>query len=124
MNLKPDFFDCPVGVKQGDSISAKLFSICINDLAQEIKETNIGIHLTQNSLNFDENPMFINILMYADDIILLTTNEIDLQFLQTIVENWCKKWRLEVNLTKTNVMHVRNVRCNQTNSCFCSTKDQ
>ena len=66
--------------------------------------------------------MFINILMYADDIILLTTNEIDLQFSLTIVENSWEKWRLEVNLTKTNVMHVRNVRCNQSKFMFLFNK--
>ena len=80
-----DFFDCPVGVKQGDSISATLFSIFINDLAKEIKETKIGLTLNKNFSNdnaaiFDEN-LFLNILLYADDIVLLTSNENDLQFL-------------------------------------------
>ena len=62
--------------------------------------------------------LFLNILLYADDIILLTSNENDLQFLLNIVENWCKKWRLEVNLSKTNVMHVRNARCQQSKFMF------
>ena len=38
--------------------------------------------------------MFLNILLHADDIILITAYENDLQFLLTIVENWCRKWRL------------------------------
>ena len=84
-----DYFSCPIGVKQGDSISATLFSIFINDLAKEVKNSNIGLNLN------------------ADDLILLTSNEHELQFLLNIVEIWCKKWRLEVNLTKTNIMHVR-----------------
>ena len=50
---------------------------------------------------------FINILLYADDIVLLAKNEEDLQDLLLIVENWCRRWRLEVNLAKTNIMHVR-----------------
>ena len=62
--------------------------------------------------------LFVNILMYADDICLLTSNENDLQFLLDIVEDWCRKWRLEVNLTKTNVMHVRNSRCHQSRFMF------
>jgi hypothetical protein len=33
--------------------------------------------------------------------------------LLSVVEIWCQKWRLEVNLVKTNVMHVRNNRCAQ-----------
>ena len=36
---KTDYFDCPIGVKQGDCLSPTLFAIFINDLASEIKET-------------------------------------------------------------------------------------
>ena len=79
-----DFFDCPIGVKQGDNISATLFSIFINDLAEEIKATGIGLDLTENVANVDFKEsyknLFLNILLYADDIILLTSNENDLQF--------------------------------------------
>ena len=117
-----DFFDCPIGVKQGDNISATLFSIFINDLAEEVKATKVGINLTEKVTNDKFNDsykdLFINILMYADDIILMTSNENDLQFLLNIVENWCHKWRLEVNLTKTNIMHVRNPRCPQSKFMF------
>ena len=60
----------------------------------------------------------LSILLYADDIVLITSNENDLQFLLNIVENWCRKWRLEVNLTKTNVMHIRNPRCQQSQFMF------
>ena len=60
----------------------------------------------------------MNILLYADDIVLMASQETDLQFLLNIVENWCRKWRLEVNLAKTNVMHVRNGRCPQSKFMF------
>ena len=42
--------------------------------------------------------------MYADDIVLLTESEHD--------------WKLEVNLTKTNIMHVRGNRKQQSSSMF------
>ena len=51
--------------------------------------------------------MLVNVLLYADDIVLIAADEQELQSLIFIVEVWCKKWRLELNLTKTNVMHVR-----------------
>ena len=69
-----------------------------------------------------ENSVFINILAYADDIVLLATNETDLQFLLFIVEKWCSKWRLEVNLSKTNVMHVRGKRDRQSIFMFIFNK--
>ena len=97
--FETDFFDCPIGVKQGDCLSPTLFAIFINDLAEEIKLSGTGLELDENT--------FVNILLYADDIVLLAKNEMDLQFLLLLVENWCIKWRLEVNLTKTNIVHIR-----------------
>ena len=54
----------------------------------------------------DENTI-VNVLLYADDIVLLAKNEEDLQSLLFLVENWCIKWRLEVNLSKTNILYIR-----------------
>ena len=89
-----DFFECPIGVKQGDKMSATLFSIFINDLAEQIKETKVGLylneHLLDDSCKSSCKDFFLNILLYADDICLLTTNENDLQFLLSVVEIWCK----------------------------------
>ena len=122
-----DYFDCPIGVKQGCCLSPTLFSIFLNSLAEEIKNSGVGIDLgnilgenLKTFENFGENfdKLFLNILLYADDIVLLTTNENDLQFLLNIVEQWCLKWRLEVNLTKTNILHVRSSRKSQSKFCF------
>ena len=104
------YFDCPVGVKQGDCLSPTLFAIFINDLAVEVKNTNIGVILDDN--------LVLNILLYADDIVLLAETEEDLQCLLYIVECWCKKWRLEINLTKTNIMHIRTPRRAQSKFVF------
>ena len=94
--FETDYFDCPIGVKQGDCLSPTLFAIFINDLAEEIKASNVGPDL--------DSATFVNILLYSDDIVLLAKDEHDLQALLFLVENWCRNWRLEVNLTKTNVM--------------------
>ena len=56
--------------------------------------------------------------MYADDIVCLAETENDLQSILFIIENWCKKWRLEVNLTKTNILDVRNSRKPQSKFTF------
>ena len=60
----------------------------------------------------------INILLYCDDIVLLTENEEDLQFLLQIVERWCRRWQLDVNLTKTDILHVRKKRRDQSRFVF------
>ena len=42
---KTDYFDCPIGVKQGDCLSPTLFAIFINDLALELKQSGIGVDI-------------------------------------------------------------------------------
>ena len=44
--------------------------------------------------------------MYADDIILISENEQDLQHLIDEVYNFCKKWRMIVNTDKTQIVHL------------------
>ena len=86
-----EYFDCPVGVKQGDCLSPTLFAIFINDLATELKNSNIGVILEDSNIGVIlEDSMLINILLYADDIVLLAETEEDMQFLLFIVESWCK----------------------------------
>ena len=69
-----------------------------------------------------QNKHFLNDLrakvLYADDIVCLAETENDWQQLLIIVENWCRKWRLEVNLDKTNVMHIRPKRKQQSKFTF------
>jgi len=102
-----DYFNCPIGVKQVDCLSPTLFSIFINDLALEIKESNIGVNIGVEDIAGNIEGIVLNILLYADDIVLFAENEEDLQSLLFIVQIWCKKWRLEVNLSKTNILHIR-----------------
>ncbi len=83
-------------VHQGDILTTTLFNIYINDLAKEIKDLNIGISIED---------VKISIPMYADDIVLLAENEKDLHcFLDKLNES-CMKWKMQVNQSKTNVVH-------------------
>ena len=117
-----DYFDCPVGVKQGDCLSPTLFAIFINDLASEVKNSGVGLNLNIDNNDGNIEITFLNILLYADDIVLFAENELDLQFLLNIVETWCEKWRLEVNLTKTNILHIRVKRKLQSKYMFLFNK--
>ena len=95
-------------MKQGDCLSPTLFAIFINDLATEINNAKLGVNL--NIEGGPEIDYVLSILLYADDIVCLAEDEIKLQDILFIVETCCKRYRLEVNLSKTNILHVRNLR--------------
>lgn len=97
-NLRMDWFPTPSGVKQGDLLSPSLFALYINELAQEIKQVNLGVPIED---------MNLSILLYADDIILIAENEVNLQNMLNIMNSWCSKWRLAINSEKTQIVHFR-----------------
>uniref|UniRef100_A0A3B3HZN9 Reverse transcriptase domain-containing protein n=1 Tax=Oryzias latipes TaxID=8090 RepID=A0A3B3HZN9_ORYLA len=87
-DLKTGWFSTPFGVKQADVLSPTLFSIYVNDLAQEIKKTNL-----------------------ADE-------EIKLQGMLNTMNDWCNKWRLTINSDKTQIVHFRKPLVPQSNFLF------
>ena len=104
-----DWFNIHNGVRQGDPLSPTLFSVYINDLIAAIEESNIGVKF-QNNL--------INILVFADDVVLIAENAADLQQLFAIVNDWTSKWRLTINNEKSAVLHFRNRNVAQTQFQF------
>ena len=65
-----EWFHVNVGLRQGCMLSPILFILVIDDLARQIKRIGKGIKLGN---------LQINILLYADDIVLLADNPEDLQ---------------------------------------------
>ena len=47
----------------------------------------------------------ICMLLYADDIVIISENEQKLQKLLDHVHEWCKKWQLNLNIDKTQIVH-------------------
>ncbi len=93
-----EWFLSPSGVKQGDVLSPTIFALFIHDSARDVKQLWKGVTCGH---------VIVNILLYADDIILLSENEEDLQLMLTCRDKWCKKWRLRMNQKKTQIMHFR-----------------
>lgn len=109
-NAHTEWFDTSMGVRQGDSMSPTLFAIFINDLAKEIKKLNCGIKVQEEC---------ISILLYADDIVLTSDNEANLQRMLNVLYSWCKKWRVQVNRDKSQVMHFRPQKTKRSEYNFC-----
>ena len=85
-----------VGLKQGCVLSPLLFNFYINDLPavfsnQECDPITI----------YNEN---LNCLMYADDLVLLSTTAEGLQNCLNKLGDYCQKWKLRVNIDKTKIV--------------------
>lgn len=84
------------GVRQGCHLSATLFNIYIDGVVEKLKEGNTHPPILLN----EEIP----ILLYADDLVLLSTTEIGLKKALNILENFCEERELTINSNKSNVM--------------------
>ncbi len=94
-NMISSHFNCKTGVRQGDPLSPNLFKLFINDVQDFI---NLGTEAP--SLH----DLYIDHLLYADDIVLLAKNEKDLQTSISGLERYCKKWGMLVNIDKTKIV--------------------
>ena len=108
-NFLTDWFHCENGVRQGDTLSPTLFSIFINDLSAEINNLNKGIEFGNEKLS---------ILMYADDIVLLASSEEDLQIMLNTLNSWSTKWSIDINQSKSKIVHFRKPHTPKTSSNF------
>ena len=84
-----------IGLRQGDNLSPNLFKLYINDLPECFNSTDDQVLLDDMSLSC---------LMYADDLVLLSTTEGGLKNCLNKLETYCDKYGLTVNLKKTNIM--------------------
>ena len=103
-------FSSEFGVRQGDSLSPTLFGLFINDLAHEINTSGHGIKITNN--------FKINMLMYADDLAIISESEEDLQNMLDSLHEWCTKWCMRVNVNKTKIVQFRCKSQSATNKQF------
>ena len=97
-----DYFNCPAGLKQGCIASPLLFSFFINDLANEINNSDIkGVQLFPDQVE-------ILILLFADDVALCSETVCRLQRQLNILSKYCDESKLKVNSQKTKIMVFKN----------------
>ncbi len=85
-----------VGLRQGCNLSPFLFNLYVNDLPILLDKIECDPPMLYNKR--------LPILMYADDMVLLSTTPTGLQKSLTLLGIYCKRWQLEVNLEKTKIM--------------------
>lgn len=94
-------FDCPAGVRQGASESPILFSLYISYAASYVRERG------QHGIQFLPGCPEIFFLLFADDVVLLSTTPSGLQNQLDNLETISEELGLTVNMTKTKVMVFR-----------------
>jgi hypothetical protein len=104
------FFDCLNVVRQGVSLSPFLFSIYLNDLENFLQGKNVKG--TDTHLAIEDAHMYLKllILLYADDTVIFSENEHDMQNALKYFKEYCDKWRLTVNVDKTKIVIFRKGR--------------
>jgi hypothetical protein len=85
-------FNLRRGVKQGGFLSGTLFNFFINDLIEECHRAGVG------AVYID---LIVAILVFCDDICLLSISESEMQSLLNICDNFSKKWAIEFNPSKS-----------------------
>ena len=96
-----EFFDCPAGLRQGCILSPMLFSLFINEIASAVEQQGIhGIQLLPGLVE-------IFLLLFADDIVLISDTPRVLQNQVDVLSSACKDLFLHINTDKTKVMVFR-----------------
>ena len=101
-NTLTDGFNVSMGLKQGCILSPQLFNAFLNGLTLCINELHCGVEYGDNS---------ISMLLYADDIILIVSDEHKLQRMLDVLDEYCKTWRLTINPNISKIVHFRRKSC-------------
>ena len=104
------YFECNVGVRQGENLPL-LFAIFLNDLEMSFVKDGIpGLKFVNNNvkkyLSDDDIETWLRlyVLLYADDTIIFAENENDLHNSLQTLYNYCETWKLSVNSCKTKIV--------------------
>ena len=98
-NKKTEPIPSNVGVKQGAHESPAFFLSFIDPLLRLLEKSNAGVKL--------KNGQLVNVLAYADDIVLIAKTPEELQMMLNTLNKWCMSNRISVNVEKTNTMQIR-----------------
>ena len=107
-NVFSDKFDIANGTRQGSLLSPCLFNVYISELISRINESGIGCTC---------GGKFINILAYADDLVLLAPSWAGLQSLLHLLECLSNNLDMVVNCNKTVCMIYKPVCVSKALNC-------
>jgi hypothetical protein len=101
---KSEAFKTSVGVKQGGPMSPFLYNVYTQDLIDKIENLNSGPRIKE---------LQISAIMYADDIMLMSTTRKGLEKMLNETASYLKEWKIKMNLNKTNYLVVGEERIHE-----------
>jgi hypothetical protein len=90
-----DSFESSVGVKQGCVLSPTLFNIFLYDFPSIFTPECKPVELYND---------YLNCILFADDMVIMSETAEGLQKCLDCVSQFCDKWRLQVNTSKTKII--------------------
>ena len=96
-----ELFNVSLGLKQGEPLSPILFLLFINDITENLDFTSLN--------NSDLELLSKYLILFADNMVLFTTNQENLQSQVDSFYQYSCKWGLEINIDKpeTCVFEIR-----------------
>lgn len=101
-NRMSEAFLAEAGVKQGDNLSPLLFGLFIDQVEKFFMDRcgeNEGIRIADN---------LCRVILYADDLAILSESVVGLQNMLHHLEEFCDKYKMEVNTAKSAVVIFNN----------------
>lgn len=108
-------FKIGIGARQGCNLSPALFNCYVNDIPRKLDKLQ-----TDQPLIIDRK---ISCLMYADDLVLISKSAKGLQKMISVLERYCNKWQLTVNVNKTKILIVHQKKGNINNKWLIYNKN-
>jgi exonuclease III len=96
-----EFFTSEKGVKQGEVLSPLLFNLFINDINDCFQKDCEPVSIGSRSLSC---------IQYADDLVILSQSKDGLQKCLDNLDEYCMKWKLRINTTKSKHMVISKKR--------------
>ena len=90
-------FNVKSGVRQGGVLSGPFFNLYVNIILTKLRSSNLGCHLKN---------MYTGSLMYADDLILLSSSLLELQQMLNICFTTCTSLAITFNFNKSKTLII------------------
>ena len=100
------FFNCNIGIRQGENLSPFLFALYLNDIESYFIANDVESLKIIENFCISDLDIFLKmfVLLYADDTIIMAESAENLQYALGVFGNYCKIWGLNVNLSKTKII--------------------